>query len=137
MPKFLHNTTPPKPKAGKWLGNGWYRTVKVLKGNKDYVLKEERIDPGWPSANEREVKNWLRAPDDIRGHLAPIVAWADDYSWLVMVKVDKIAWQLGRNEYMMASRQLEPVWSRLELEDEHQSNWGLLGEKPVIIDYAQ
>lgn len=46
---------------------------------KDVILKVEK----YPDQNQTEVKFWLQASKNDRRKLATLLAWADDYSWVL------------------------------------------------------
>lgn len=92
--------------------------------------------------NRQEVKRWQTFHKDDRKYFCPIVEWADDFSWIAMVKVEKTgrALRLHRSDcdeqikesYMALRRK---AYS-LAIFDIFDGNVGLLDGELVIIDYA-
>lgn len=78
------------------------------------------------SENRNEVK-FYQAHPEFHAHLAPVFAWADDYSWLVMGR----ATEVGRH---VADKL--PAALRSHLRDMHAHNIGRYDGRIVCIDYG-
>lgn len=71
--------------ADSILGIGAGRLILEL--DEETVLKASP-NPMGDEQNRCEVEIWNNVPDAGRTHLAPIIAYADDYSWVKMKRVD-------------------------------------------------
>ena len=110
-------------------GTGLYRTVYALDANHVLKLATNAFDLSIQS-NKREVTQWYEAVvtgDELAAWLCPIVAWAEDYTWLIMRRATGIT---EHNCYELP----EPVRNRLL--DLHSGNIGVLDGHVVVIDYG-
>ncbi len=118
-----------------YLGHGNYRIVFDMHNGRVIKLA---LDYHGEGENRAQIESWNDLYDtDLGQLLAPLVDGDDDY--VVMVKAKPIDQNNPQIVEMVneASRQVE------QLQDEHGisdtaslSNWGLLGGRVVLIDYA-
>lgn len=80
--------------------------------------------------NQREVRSWQRAPDEVKRHLAPIVD--ENAGWLVMIHAERD----------IDAKRIEQVQAEFGntgwvCEDSNEAhNLGVIDGDPVIIDYG-
>lgn len=88
LTRFQSNNHPP---PGEILGEGDARIVFSVGGDEAFVLKVAKTR-GLVEQNKNEVLNWqyISKIGKETIPLAEVVAWAPDYSWILMERVDTI-----------------------------------------------
>lgn len=93
-----------------------------------YVVKVEKFGA---EENRDAVQTWQSMGEDAREHVAPIVAWADDYRWIIQRKA-------GAGVPGTTTEVLEALgelgWA---LADNNLENIGSLDGRPVVIDLGR
>jgi len=99
--------------------------------NKSIVVKlEVNEEDNDFNQNQQEVENWLSCPSKAKKYLLPILAYAEDYSWLVMPYCPDVAW----DDYAGFEGKL--MRNNIYYKDFGHSNVGMYGERMVIRDYG-
>jgi len=88
----------------KYIGRGCSRRVYISK-TENIVVKVDICDDA-DFQNKNEVETWLNATKKLKKFLVPILAYAEDYSWLIMPyvitldydQVNELRFELSRNE---------------------------------------
>lgn len=111
--------------------------------NSDCVVKVARYgdtpaDNGYRQ-NRVEYNTWTDAPDDI--NLLPVIASADDWSWVVTPEVEMLSDVVSEEEQMerfvdVLQDQLLNADVFVKLLDVRVENMGVLDDEVVLIDYG-
>ncbi len=99
----------------------------VVAGEKSVVIKISRSDGMMQNRDEIEI--WQQLDDSAREHVAPIITWADDYSWIIQRRASQGA-PPGASK-TVAERLDEAGWT---CSDIRPDNVGLIDGEPVLMD---
>lgn len=115
----------------EFIGGGLSREVYTSK-ERDIVVKlEVNNEDEEFNQNKQEVENWLQLSSEVKKFFLPILAYADDYSWLVMPFANDIE---GKEEEINLEKELRK--SNIYYEDFSWSNIGVYKGETVIRDYG-
>lgn len=125
--------------AHNWerIGSGASKDVYAL--NDDYVLK---VHTGWVNQIATEVAIWLAASEDDRQYFAPIVQWADDFSWSIQRRCTPVEYEDVHDplDHYNIRSECEPLMEATvrhhNLRDIDDNNLGWLDGRMVAIDYG-
>ena len=107
---------------------GRYRRVYAHGSRPDWVVKIGDKHPRGPFCNRLERDRWAaRETLGLADWLCPVIACAEDGTWLVMAKAD---------QSNMPRRPPDHPAHVRALKDTTISNWALLDGRPVLIDYG-
>ena len=109
------------------LGSGSYRLCYALDART--VVKFAWRSDGVES-NRHEVEIWQSATAELRKHLADILSWAHDYSWVIMRRAKDV----GEVPCRCVPRMLKDAIQDVEF---HNSNVGRIGRTVVAVDYGE
>lgn len=110
------------------MGSGLHRVVYPLDENT--VLKLAKEDY-CREMNLREAELWQ---EEQHPNLAPVLACAEDGSWLIMRRAEPI--DITKYGYWEAPEEFSGLFARFYLEDDHNGNIGYIAGMPVLIDSA-
>lgn len=118
----------------KYLSSGSYRHVYVSYDGK-YVLKIDRSSIY--GENRDEVEAFKRLPKKFRHVVVAPIAYARNYRWILMPKVETEN-ELSVERIDEIESEIYRLLNKYNLyhSDMHSGNVGLQNGKPVIIDYA-
>lgn len=125
---------------GARIDSGSTRDVYEHQSDPSLVVKIGRYE--CYEQNKQEVQRWQAFHEADRKYFCPIVEWADDFSWIAMVKVEKTGQDLrlyrrdGNEQLMKSYVALQMKAHSLAIFDIFDGNVGLLDGELVIIDYA-
>lgn len=123
------------------LGSGSGRVVYDL--NNGYVVKAAKNGKG---IEQNKAEQQISDMGDWK-IFAKVVAYSDDYSLLVMEKARRIRsfkevwsyYRVSNNRQLFSSDEFRPILVKNELLTAdlcRLSSWGIINERPVIIDYG-
>jgi hypothetical protein len=115
----------------EFVGSGLSREVYADRFRNIVVKLEVNNEDKNFNQNKQEVKNWLQLSSEVKKFFLPILAYAEDYSWLVMPFAPSIEKDEERINFEKELRKDDIYY-----EDFCWSNIGVYKGKAVIRDYG-
>jgi hypothetical protein len=111
-------------------GQGAHRDVFLHKYDYRFVVKVTKGHKPLKHAKQ-EVMNWLNASDKTRKFLAPIIAYSNDYRFVVMAKIE-----LGYERPDVIPECLNVLTDIKKGHEKEKIHWGKYKDRIVLCDYG-